>query len=222
MSGRLIVIDGTDGSGKATQSGILVARLVGEGYTVRCVDFPRHGHPSSWFVDEYLAGAFGSLADVEPHAAALFFALDRFAHRAELRSALEEGAILVLDRYVSANIGHQGGKFADPVERKAFVDWMEHVEYELLHLPRPDLQLFLHLPVAIGIATMGATRDTQDLHESDTAHLHVAEAAFLEAAATRPNWRVVPCLAEDGSRLAREAVSADIWNAVSPLLPPKP
>ena len=105
--GRFIVLEGTDGSGKTTQFKALVARLKKEGIAVKTVDFPQYGKESSYFVRQYLNGKYGGLKEVGPYRASLFYALDRFDLSSETRQALASGKIIVTDRYVDANAGHQ-------------------------------------------------------------------------------------------------------------------
>src|SRR3989344_5283279 len=108
--GKFIVIEGTDGSGKGEQTLRLVKRLKNTGYNVVSFDFPRYSEPSSWFVVEYLKGAFGTLKEINPRTASLFYALDRYAAAPQIRSAIKAGKIVISNRYVASNLGHQGSK----------------------------------------------------------------------------------------------------------------
>src|SRR3989344_3601468 len=119
--GRLIVIEGTDGSGKKKPAALFVERLKREGYKTATLAFPQYGKKSAGLVEEYLNGKYGAPDDVNPYAASLFYALDRFDIAYEVKKLLDEGFILIVDRYVDSNAGHQGGKIKNPTEREKFI-----------------------------------------------------------------------------------------------------
>lgn len=217
MRGRLFVIDGPDGTGKQTQVALLVEHLRAEGHTVGTLDFPRYGEPSAWFAESYIDGKFGTFTDVPPKVASLFYALDRYAHRAMIADPLADGAMIVLDRYVSANVGHQAAKLATRAERESYVRWNEELEYEILGVPRPDLQIVLHLSHDLARTAMERQGRLIDLLEADTTHQERSARAFLEAA-ERPGWTVVECSSPDGTRFSPEDIHAEIWSRILPLL----
>ena len=142
--GKFIVIDGTDGSGKATQTEKLVDRLRAEEYSVFMLDFPQYGERSAALVEDYLNGKFGTAEEVGPYRASIFYACDRFAASKKIKERLERGEVVVSNRYVSANMGHQAGKIADPLERDNFLEWLESLEYDIFGIPRPDCQILLY------------------------------------------------------------------------------
>lgn len=226
MRGVFIVIDGTDGSGKGTQTARLERRLAAAGRDVVVVDFPRYGEPSAYFVERYLRGEYGDLASVDAYRASTFYALDRFDASAGIRVALERGAVVVSNRYVSANKGHQMAKIADPAERTRFLAWLNELEYGTLGIPRPDLTLFLHVPADVGFELVARKDEraylngkVRDIHEDDRAHLRAAEAAYLALVASDPSepWLRIACM--DGDRLLGiEEVEARVWEAVRPLV----
>ena len=223
--GRLIVIDGTDGSGKHTQTLRLMDRLQAKAIHAETLAFPQYGQ--SFFGElaaRYLRGEFGASGEVDPHLAAMVFALDRWEARGRLNAWLAEGKVVVLDRYVSANAGHQSIKVADPAARAAFTAWVERMEHEVLGLPRPDLVILLHMPwqMAQQLVDRKADREylkgaRRDIHEADDEHLRLAEGAFLDMAARRPDWRCIRC-AEGGKVLSPEAISEAVWQKVASLL----
>ena len=133
MKGKLIVFEGTDGSGKATQTGLLCDRLASEGASVRRLTFPRYKEDSSMLVRMYLSGAFGSRpGDVNAYAASAFYAVDRYAsYKQDWGEYYEQGGILITDRYTTSNAVHQAGKLPE-AERRAYLDWLFHFEYTLL------------------------------------------------------------------------------------------
>src|SRR5580698_5506947 len=141
MAGKFIVIEGTDGSGKGEQTIRLVKRLKDSGMAVAPFDFPRYAEPSAWFVSRYLNGKFGTITEVGPKTASLFYALDRYAAAPDIRAALAAGTIAVSNRYVGSNLGHQGSKFDDPAERQEYFKWNYDLEYVINGIPKPDLNI---------------------------------------------------------------------------------
>jgi len=144
--GKFFVIEWTDGSGKWTQTKLLVNRLKEEWYAVEIVDFPQYGKKSASMVEEYLNGKFWeNPEDVTPYQASTFYAIDRYSASFDIRKWLDEGKIVIANRYVSANMGHQAGKIKDLEERDKFLNWLDDFEYNLFDLPRPDLIIFLYM-----------------------------------------------------------------------------
>ncbi len=219
MKGKLIVIEGTDGSGKATQTNLLVERLKKEGKNVEVFDFPQYGNWSAVFIEKYLRGEFGSAKEVNPHTASLFYALDRYAASFRLKKLLEEGYIIVSNRYTTTNMGHQAGKIKDPIKREAFLKWLDQTEFELLGIPRPDIVIFLHVTPEIGqkLVEKKGHRDyignKKDIHEASLQHLADSEQAYLEVVA-KMKWKKIECI-ENGRLLPKEEISKRIWNIVA-------
>src|SRR3989338_3647825 len=141
--GKLIVIDGTDGSGKATQTKLLVDRLNRENHPTVTISFPQYGAKSAGPLEAYLAGKYGSANEVGPYRASILYAVDRYDASARISEDLGNGKIVVADRYVLSNMGHQGGKIAGEQERRKFYAWEDELEHELFHIPRPDLNIIL-------------------------------------------------------------------------------
>jgi dTMP kinase len=222
--GKFIVIDGTDGSGKATQVALLVKRLRRAGYRTVLADFPRYGEKSAGLVEEYLAGRYGSAKDVGPYRASIFYACDRYAASFELRRWLGEGKVVVSNRYVTANMGHQGGKLASAAARKRYFRWLYDLEYGLFGIPKPDLNLILHVDAKAAMALAGkrwrmnhGRAKHRDIHENDFSHLRAAERAYLEIARSFPGFALVEC-APHGVLMPREAVAALVWKCVKKVL----
>ncbi len=218
-AGTLIVIEGTDGSGKTEQFKRLVSRL-SERAEVMPIDFPRYDLPSSHFVTEYLNGAYGSNADVGPKKASLFYALDRYdASVKQLRKWLTEGKTVAANRYVGSNMGHQGGKIADDEERRKFFEWLYDLEYGILGIPKPDLNIILHMPARMAqeLVSRKAKRDyiagkTYDIHEADLAHLANAEKVYLQMAEWFPDdFTIVEC-APGGKLLSIDEIHEKVWD----------
>lgn len=225
MKGKLIVIEGTDGSGKATQTKILAERLKKEGKSVFTLSFPQYGKKSAGLIEEYLNGKYGDPSAVNPYAASLFYSLDRFDATREIRRRLDAGEVVILDRYVDSNVGHQGGKIKDLKERGKFINWLYEIEYGIFEVPKPDLVLILHVPAEIGqkLVQKKQTRNyiengKQDRHEADLEHLKNAEASYLWLAKNYPeNHRIIECV-EDNRLLTPEAISEIVYSNAKSVL----
>jgi dTMP kinase len=224
--GKFIVLDGTDGSGKGTQAGRLRDRLLAAGRDVVLADFPRYGEPAAVCVERYLRGEYGSLADVDAYRASILYAIDRFDASAGIRAALGRGAIVVSNRYVSANKGHQMGKITDPEEQRRFLAWLNDLEYGILGIPKPDLTILLHVPADVGFELVARkderaylAGEARDLHEADREHLRAAEEAYLSLLTLdgAENWRCLECV-EHGALLSIDTVAERVWDLVAPLL----
>ena len=220
--GKLLVLEAGDGSGKATQTKMLRERLVAESRCVRQVEFPDYASPSSALVRMYLGGDFGERAsEVNAYAASAFFAVDRYASfQTKWRADLEAGAIVLADRYTTANMVHQAVKLEEAAEREAFLAWLEDFEYEKLALPRPDLVLFLDMDPAVSrrliAARAAASGAARDIHERDEDYLVRCHRASVNLAA-RCGWQRIRC-SEAGEPLSREAVHEKIYESVRRIL----
>lgn len=223
--GKLIVIDGTDGSGKATQTQHLAERLINYGYQVEIADFPQYGEKSAYLVEEYLNGKFGTAEEVGPYRASLFYAYDRYTASFKIKKWIDEGKIVIANRYVSANMGHQGGKIKNSSERKNFFNWLYHLEYEIFNIPEPDLNIILHVGTEITQKLIDNKTDREyiingakrDIHENDLNHLKQAEKVYLEIAQTFPNFTLVECT-KNNQILSRQKINDLIWQEVLKIL----
>ena len=230
--GRLIVVEGSDGSGKGTQTRRLVRRLRAEGFDAERIAFPQYG--KSFFgrmVGRYLRGEFGQAGNVDPHVAALLYAGDRFEARDKIMRWLIQGRMVVCDRYVDSNKAHQALKFRRATERAEFMKWVDRMEYGVFDMPRPDRTIFLHVPSKLAeqlIASKGQRAylrgKTYDAHEADPAHLRKAERIYLEIAARAARRRsgkqrgvLIECV-ERGKLLSREEIAGRVWKAVSEIV----
>ena len=221
MSGKLSVFEGTDGSGKATQTELLCRELERRGVPFRRLTFPRYGQPSAVMVEEYLRGALGTRpGDVNAYAASLFYAVDRYASYKEDWGAFHQaGGLVVADRYTTSNAIHQGSKLA-PSEREAYLDWLFDLEYRLLGLPKPDLVAYLEMPVEVSEGMLRRReRDTgthADIHERDEEYLRRCHEA-AGAVARRCGWAVIPCAGGEGP-LPPEEIHRRVLALAEPLL----
>jgi len=216
--GKLIVIEGVDASGKATQTERLFKRLSEEYSAVRRISFPDYDSDFAVPVKRYLAGDLGKDPQaVSPHAASLFYAIDRYAScKRDWGQFYADGGILVADRYVTSNIVHQAAKIEG--DKSDFISWLEDLEYEKLALPRPDLVLFLDMPPACARKLMQnrANKITgekeKDIHESDPFYL---ERAYDNAMAVADfcNWQIVHC-AEGENVRSVDDIAEEIYRII--------
>jgi len=224
-AGKFIVIDGTDGSGKGTQTKLLVNRLKAKGFRVEMADFPQYSTKSAGMVEEYLNGKYGKAKDVGPHRASVFYAVDRYDASFQIRKWIEEGAIVIANRYVTSNMAHQGGKIKDAVERQDFFQWLYKLEYEMFSIPRPDLNIILHVDarVAQKLVDQKGARDyiggaKRDIHEKDIDHLRDAEKVYMEIASEFPGFSLLECT-RDENIMSRTEINEMLWNELSKLIP---
>ena len=211
--GRLIVIDGLDGSGKNTQSKLLAKALEEEGKKVRLVSFPDYESPACSPVKMYLSGEFGSDPDaVNSFAASTFFAVDRFASfRLDWKKDYDDGAIVIANRYTTANAIHQLTKLP-PEEHTVFLKWLYDFEFVKLGLPVPDLTLLLKLPVEKSLELIDHRGETKDIHENSD---HLKKAALAaETCAKEWGWKTLCCTDEKGEILSIEKISKMILDVV--------
>jgi len=215
--GKLIVIEGTDGSGKSTQFKLLTGRLNAEGREFRQLVFPQYSEPSSALIRMYLAGEFGSNpSDVNAYAASTFFAVDRYASYKKVWGKwYEEGGLVVSDRYTTSNAVHQASK--EPVEKqKEFLAWLYALEYDHLGLPKPDLVIYLDVPTDFTEQMMRrreeATNTHADIHEQDTHYLATCRRTG-KAAAEFYGWTVISCV-ENGAMRSIEDIHEEICRHV--------
>ncbi len=218
--GKLIVSDGIDGSGKATQTALLTSRLKKEGVSVKTIDFPQY--TKNFFgklLRECLDGKHGDFLHLDPRIVSLLYAADRFESSARIRSWLSEGYIVIADRYTSANQIHQGSKLADVKEQKNFLQWLDRMEHDVLGVPRPDLVLFLHVPVRISQELIKGR--VRDLAESDTAHQEKALLNALAVIKKGKRWKKVPCT-KDGGILPKEVIHEKVYAIMKKELVTRP
>src|SRR5574344_44436 len=219
--GKLIVFEGTDGSGKATQSKLLLERLQREGFDCRPLTFPRYGKPSAAPLEEYLHGAYGSHPEaVNAYAASTFFAVDRYAsYQQDWGKYYESGGILVADRYTTSNAVHQASKLPEG-ERQAFLKWLFDFEYRLLQLPEPTLVFYLDVPTEITEKMMrcreAQTNTTAESHEQDDGYLRACRRA-AQKTAEECAWHCIDC-SQNGEMRNAGDIHEEIYRCVRELL----
>lgn len=217
MSGKLIVIEGLDGSGKATQAKLLARELRRQGREVREISFPDYKSDSSVLIKMYLGGAFGSKPDdVNAYAASSFFAVDRYAgYKSDWGAFYQQGGVVIADRYTTSNAVHQCSKL--PREQwDAYLDWLFRFEYEQLGIPAPDTVIYLRVDPAVSQKLMTqryhGDEGKKDIHESDLEYLHRSRMA-AEYCAEKLGWKIVPCT-EEGEMRSVEEIHGDILQYI--------
>jgi dTMP kinase len=217
--GKLIALEGIDGSGKRTQLDLLARALDARGLPTMCISFPRYESSFGKLVARYLNGEFGPLEAVDPHFSALLYAGDRFEAKGDLESALSAGKIVLADRYIGSNLAHQTER-VPPEHRDDFLAWLKRLEYGLYGLPVEDLVVYLRVPVAeahrlIGLkAARSYTSLRHDILEADVTHLEQT-ARIYERLATEPNWVRIDCTnLASGALYSPEEIHRALLNAV--------
>jgi dTMP kinase len=216
--GKLIAIEGIDGSGKRTQLDLLARALDSRGIRTMRISFPRYESSFGKLVARFLNGDFGPLDAVDPHFSALLYAGDRLEARPEIAAALGAGKVVLADRYIASNLAHQTSR-VEPERREEFLAWLKNVEYGIYGLPVEDLILYLHLPTTeahrmIGMKSGRAyTALRHDLQEADVAHLEQA-AEIYDSLATLPNWTRINCTDFSGALLSPDEIHRSILKAV--------
>ena len=211
--GKLIAFEGVDGTGKETQVSLFKKRLTEEGLSYKFNTFPRYNKPSSYFINRYLddlESPYGDSESISPHMASLFYSLDRADASFGIKRWLENHDVVVLDRYTGSNLGHQGAKLKDEQERKEFADWLFNLEYKILQIPRPDLNIVLDNPMNI-IKKRLTSRSNADAHESNFDHIKSAKEAYLWAAENYDNFVVIDGV-EGDKELTPEEIHEKVWD----------
>lgn len=226
--GKLIVIDGTDGSGKATQVALLTEHLKKEGYRLKIVDFPEYyKNFFGAFVGHCLSEQYYNFINVHPKIASLTYAADRWESSKEIRKWLDQGYIIIANRYVSANQIHQGGKIQNTKKRTDFIKWLDKMEYEVFGIPRPDITLYLSLPIKI-VMELLKTRESskmkraylkkkKDVHEADFEFMKNSVKSALWLAENQPKWSKINC-SENGKIFSREQIHDMVYKEVKKVL----
>ena len=221
--GKLIAIEGIDGSGKRTQLDLLAAALNHAGVGVYSTGFPQY---DSWFgkmVGQFLNGELGSLDSVDPHFSALLYAGDRFEAKTKIESALGEGKIVLVDRYIGSNLAHQTARVT-PAKRQEFARWIRHLEYEIYELPREDRVIYLRVPPGVAQELVNQksqrayTNAKQDLLEASLRHLQDAADIYDSLARDIP-WVTIECFdpVRDSVRPPGD-IASEVWTAIQPVI----
>ena len=225
--GKLIVIDGTDGSGKATQVALLGKSLRASGYKVKVVDFPEYySNFFGKFIGHCLSEQYFNFVQVHPKIASVLYAADRFESKGKIEKWLNEGYIVLANRYVSANQIHQGGKIKNAKKREAFIKWLDEMEYKVFEIPRPNLTIYLSLPIATVLRLIKERDDKgsrsylkgkRDVHEKDKNFLQNSIKSALWLAKKQKNYIKVDC-APKGTLRTREDIHKEVYEKIKKVL----
>lgn len=218
--GKLIVIEGTDSSGKQTQTEKLYEKLLNIKKNIKKISFPNYESPACEPVKMYLTGAFGTEATkVNPYPVSTMYAIDRYAsYKTDWENFYKEDGIIITDRYVTSNMVHQASKIEDRDEKNRYLDWLEDLEYEKMGIPRPDLVIFLNMPTEKAAELMAERKnkitgeEEKDIHEKDKEYLKRSYENACEIA-SKYNWHEIKCV--DGERLKTiDEISEEIYSLV--------
>lgn len=222
--GIFIVIEGSDGSGKTTHFNLLRDHLESLGRDVATYKFPQYDKPSSYFSVAYLNGEYGDAATLGAYKPSLFYALDRFDAAIAIRADLEAGKVVLCDRYVGSNMAHQGQKISDEAKRLTYFDWIYNLEFKILEIPEPDLNVVLLMPAKAAYRLIGQrekrgyTEKQRDIHEADLHHLERAVATYKELTKRfETTFTAVLCATDGNSSAIRpiESIQATIRDIVA-------
>ena len=218
--GKLIVIEGTDCSGKETQSNLLLEKLRNDGIKIEKKSFPMYDTPTGKIIGASLLGKphMGECifpegtTNVPAKVAALYYAADRLYNIESINKMLDDGINVILDRYVESNMGHQAGKFIDKKDKIEMMNWLEDLEYKLLELPKPDIVLFLYMPYQYTVELRNKRAEAADGAERDIEHLKNAEATY-SLMAEKYNYNIIHCVKDDKIRTI-ENINKDVYELV--------
>lgn len=226
--GKFIVIDGTDGSGKATQVALLAERLKKDGYKVKVADFPEYENNFfGKFIGHCLTEQYYNFIGTHPKIVSVLYAADRWESKEKIEKWLKEGNIVISNRYVSANQIHQGGKIANPKKRADFIKWLDEMEYNTFKIPKPDITLYLSLPIDIVLALIAKRESSQmkrkylkkhkDVHENDVNFLINSRKSAMWLVDKIPNFYKIDC-AKKKEILSREEIHNMVYKEVKKIL----
>ncbi len=215
--GKLIVIEGSDGSGKTTQVDMLVKRMRKVKIPTRTIAFPRHGHPTAWAIDHYLHGRYGYPGALNAYASSMLYAVDRFDASVELRKWMNSGATIISSRYVTSSLVYSAAKVS-PSKREALWKWIENIEYEKFKIPKADYTIVLTVPSKISQTLLRErvqkTKQRLDHLERNRTHQNTVLALYKKlAASSKRHITLIDC-APDVTLLSKEEIHEKIWSIV--------
>lgn len=222
--GKLIVIEGTDSSGKETQTKKIYERLIEDELKVKKISFPNYSSPACEPVKMYLAGEFGDRAlDINPYPISTMFAIDRYAsYKKEWERFYKEDGIVVTDRYTTSNMVHQASKIEDKNKKNEYLNWLEDLEYNKMDIPKPDLVIFLNMPVEMAVKLMKDRKnkitgeEKKDIHEQDVSYLKKSYDNACEIA-KKYDWKEISCV-EKGRLKTIDEISQEIYRVVKGMI----
>lgn len=222
--GKLIVIEGTDSSGKETQTAMLFEKLSKEIKKIRKISFPNYNSPACAPVKMYLAGEFGTDAEkVNPYPASTMYAIDRYAsYKTDWVNFYKDGGIIITDRYTTSNMVHQASKIDNSKEKEIYLSWLEDLEYNKMEIPRPDLVIFLNMPTETAQKLMAERKnkitgeDKKDIHEKNVEYLKKSHKNACEIS-KKYSWKEIECV-ENNRLKTIEEISNEVFELVSEIL----
>lgn len=225
--GKLIVIDGTDGSGKATQTGLLIKHLKKDGRKVKVVDFPEYySNFFGAFIGHCLSEQYYNFVKIHPKIASVLYAADRFESKEKLEKWLADGYIVIANRYATANQIHQGGKIANTKKREAFIKWLAEMEYKVFKIPKPDAIFYLDVPIPIVMKLIKERNKNsqrsylgkkKDVVEKDKNHMENSRKSALWLAKTQKGWIKIDCI-EKSVMDTRENIHKEIYEKIKKII----
>jgi|SRR3989344_2373078 len=229
--GKLIVIDGTDGSGKATQTELLIKHLKKDGHRVKVVDFPDYyANFFGKFIGHCLSEQYYNFVKVHPKIVSVLYAADRFESKDKIKKWLRDGNIVIANRYASANQIHQGGKIANIKKRKGFIKWLAEMEYEVFKIPKPDAVFYLSVPIPVVLQLikernknthrnyLGKKKAKKtDVHEKDVKFLENSRKSALWLSRTQKGWIKIECV-KDGAIETRQNIHNKIYEKIKKII----
>ncbi|MDP3974176.1 MAG: dTMP kinase [Candidatus Daviesbacteria bacterium] len=217
MKGKLIVIDGIDGSGKTTQIDLLSQYLKQKNIPFEIISFPQYGkNKYTVQIKRYLEGKMGLTEDLDPYSIAKLYANDRLTARDLIRGWLDQGKLVIANRYISSNKAHQGANLVDK-ERENFLKWLEELEYQTNGMPKPNLTILLKLDAKVG--QQNAIKDhLKDIHEENLVHEGKAAKIYLKLSQDEKNWEVINCM-RDGNLRNKNDIFRELIKVISKKLP---
>ena len=218
-NGRLIVIEGLDGTGKATQTKLLFKKLKKEKYPTIIFDFPQYHKFFGQMVGAYLRGEFGQAHEVNPYFASMLYAFDRWTVAEKINQEIKKGKIIICNRYSTANFLHQSGKIKDLKNKNIFFKWLNDLEFSFLKISQPDLVIFLNVPSQLGQKLVKKKNKRaylqgkkNDIHEKSKSHLTDAEHEAPRLI-KKFGWKKIDCL-KDKKLLSKEKIAQKVWLMV--------
>lgn len=221
--GRFVVIEGADGTGKATQAELLVAYLKKNHIRVKYYDFPQyHGNFFGDMVARFLRGEYGSFLQTSPYLVSLPYALDRAYVAQEMNTWLAKGGWIVCNRYVSSHLAHQTAKMASSKEKNTFIEWAQKMEYEILGVPKEDRVICLHVPTSIASKLnlkkgqrSHLKKMRKDIAERDLHHQKSASDMYIQLSKRLKHWRLIKCLDRKGNLLPIASIHQKVVQSIS-------
>ncbi len=215
MHGKIIDFEGIDGTGKSTQVKLLMDYLTKNNRAFSYYKFPQyqktfHGKT----ITKFLRGEFGTISDVSPYLISLAYAMDRVTVKEELFDDLNDGKLIICDRYAPSNKAHQAAKMIEP-KRDEFLNWLDELDYKVNKMPREDYVILLDMPVSESFKLLKKIPRKKDIHETEAAYMEEARKVYLKMASGDKNWLVVNCIDETGKLKSKNSIHEEIISLLS-------